>query len=179
MSELKQLEEPESLTAWATQALPLKDQLSVADARSLEIAFATKITELELGALPESKQPETIGHALQSSLEQVSTEAPILLRKPVRERNREHLKFVAAQPCLACGRTPCDAHHVKFAQPRAIGRKVSDKFTVPLCRLHHRELHHQGDERSWWQQHELEPLAVATSLWEETHAFQHDQPQLQ
>jgi ERF superfamily protein len=177
LSELKQLQEPESLTAWATRTLPLKDRLSASDARSLEIVFAAKITELELGASPDSKQPATIVHAIESSPEQVSKEVPISLRKPVRERDREHLKFVAAQPCLVCGRTPCDAHHVKFAQPRAIGRKVSDKFTVPLCRLHHRELHRQGDERPWWQRHGIEPLAVATSFWGETHASQYDQPQ--
>jgi hypothetical protein len=179
LSELNQFEELESLTAWAARALPLKNRLSVSDARSLEIAFAIRIAELELGTAPapKSKQPETIGHAIESSPEQMSKAVAILLRKPVRERDREHLKFVATQACLVCGRTPCDAHHVKFSQPRAIGRKVSDKFTVPLCRLHHRELHRQGDERPWWQQHGIEPLAVATSLWGATHAFQHEQPQ--
>ena len=40
-----------------------------------------------------------------------------------------------------CGRQPCDAHHLRFAQNRAMGRKVSDEFTVPLCRGHHREVH--------------------------------------
>jgi hypothetical protein len=40
---------------------------------------------------------------------------------------------LSAQPCLVCQQTPCDAHHLKFAQPRALGRKVSDEFTVPLC----------------------------------------------
>ena len=36
---------------------------------------------------------------------------------------------------------PTEAHHIRFAQPRALGRKVSDEYTVPVCRLHHRELH--------------------------------------
>jgi DNA recombination protein Rad52 len=85
-----------------------------------------------------------------------------------RRRNREHLKFVSAQACLICGRTPSDAHHLRFAQPRAMGRKVSDEFTVPLCRIHHRELHHAGDETAWWKRMKTEPLQVALRLWKQT-----------
>ena len=51
-----------------------------------------------------------------------------------------------------------------------MGRKVSDRFTVPVCRLHHRELHRRGDERAWWQNQEIDPLAIAASLWDGTHA---------
>jgi hypothetical protein len=79
---------------------------------------------------------------------------------------------VTAQPCLVCGRTPSDAHHLKFAEQRAIGRKVSDKFTVPICRLHHRELHRHGNERAWWQQYGIDPLNVACSLWTMTHSVE-------
>ena len=50
-----------------------------------------------------------------------------------------------------------------------MGRKVSDRFTVPICRLHHRELHRRGDERIWWKTQGIDPLPVATSLWERTH----------
>jgi hypothetical protein len=70
-------------------------------------------------------------------------------------RDRDHLKFVSTQPSLACGRSPSDAHHLKFAQQRAPGRKVSDEFTVPLCRTHHRELHQRGDELKWWHQMDI------------------------
>ena len=70
---------------------------------------------------------------------------------------------------LACGRSPSDAHHLRFAQQRALGRKVSDEFTVPLCRLHHRELHQRGDERTWWQQLKIDPLDTAQRLWRATH----------
>jgi hypothetical protein len=87
----------------------------------------------------------------------------------VRERDREHLRFVASQPCLVCGRIPSDAHHIKFAEPRAMGRKVSDQFTVPICRLHHRELHHRGNELAWWEAHAIDPLPVAATLWARTH----------
>jgi hypothetical protein len=87
------------------------------------------------------------------------------LRKPVRMRDRNHLRFVSAQPCLACGRIPSDAHHLRFAERRALGRKVSDEFTVPLCRLHHRELHRRGDELLWWQHLNVDPLDTAQRLW--------------
>jgi hypothetical protein len=51
--------------------------------------------------------------------------------EPKRLRDKAHLKFVASQPCLICGRQPSDPHHLRFAQPKAIGLKVSDEFTVP------------------------------------------------
>ena len=70
----------------------------------------------------------------------------LMIAEPKRLRDKAHLKFVAAQPCLVCGRQPADPHHLRFAQPRAIGLKVSDEFTVPLCRGHHRELHQTGNE---------------------------------
>lgn len=85
--------------------------------------------------------------------------------KPVRRRNKAHLAFVAAQPCLVCQRTPCDAHHLKFAQPKALGRKVSDEFTVPLCRVHHNDLHRHSNEPAWWANLKIAPLPIARELW--------------
>jgi hypothetical protein len=86
-----------------------------------------------------------------------------------RNRDKAHLRFVATQPCLLCERQPSDPHHLRFAQPRGLGMKVSDEFTVPLCREHHRQLHHSGNEPAWWHDMGIEPLAIAKSLWEETH----------
>ncbi len=88
------------------------------------------------------------------------------LAKTVRHRNKDHLKFVSTKPCLVCGRLPSDAHHLRFVQPRAMARKVSDEFTVPLCRAHHREAHRVPQETDWWQLHGIAPLAVAESLWQ-------------
>lgn len=85
-----------------------------------------------------------------------------------RVRNKEHLRFVASQSCLICGRSPCHAHHIKFAQPRAMGRKVSDEWAVPLCYIHHRALHDRGDEKAWWEQHKIDPIKAAGQLWLET-----------
>ena len=93
----------------------------------------------------------------------------LALPEPKRLRDKQHLRFVARQPCLVCGREPCDPHHLRFAQPRGLGQKVSDEFTVPLCRAHHRELHRAGKEADWWSRNGLEPLESARSLWTTTH----------
>jgi hypothetical protein len=85
--------------------------------------------------------------------------------EPRRIRDKEHLKFVGRQPCLICGRVPSDAHHLRFAQLRALGRKVSDEFTVPLCRGHHRELHRTGNELAFWKCAQIDAMAMANSLW--------------
>ena len=85
--------------------------------------------------------------------------------KERRIRNPEHLKFVRRQPCLVCGRRPTHAHHVRFAQARALGLKVSDEFTVPLCSVHHDAVHKTGDERTWWARRAIDPLKVAADLW--------------
>ncbi len=53
-----------------------------------------------------------------------------------------------------------------YAQPRALSRKVSDEFTVPLCRVHHRELHRQGDERAWWSKLNIDPMSIALRYWQ-------------
>jgi hypothetical protein len=88
--------------------------------------------------------------------------------KPRRSRNKDHLKFISSQPCTVCGRQPCEAHHLRYTQPRALGRRVSDEFTVPLCRVHHRELHRQGDERSWWNKLNIDPMPIALRFWQHT-----------
>ena len=93
----------------------------------------------------------------------------LTLAEPRRRRDKSHLRFVASQPCLVCGRQPSDPHHLRFAQPRALGVKVSDEFTVPLCRGHHRQLHQAGNEIAWWKSVSIEALAVARQLWERTH----------
>jgi hypothetical protein len=165
LMQLEPLDGPDAITKWAHRILPLKNQLSAADAQALESTFSAKLNHLEIGA----------GSARQNGADAAGSPEPDLVEqqvtvisKPVRERDREHLRFVASQPCLICGRTPSDPHHVKYAEQRAMSRKVSDKFTVPVCRLHHRELHRRGDERAWWANHEIEPLTTAARLWGQT-----------
>jgi hypothetical protein len=166
---LEQLVDPEALATWAQRALPLKNQLATADAQTVETAFAARLSQLS-DAADRPERDKTNGQASGSPSPEINAEGVTAIGKPVRERDRDHLRFVAARACLVCGRTPSDAHHIKFAELRAMGRKVSDRFAVPICRLHHRELHRRGNERAWWQNQGIDPLVVAASLWARTHA---------
>ena len=95
------------------------------------------------------------------------TTGSFLIPKEKRVRDPAHLAFVASQPCLICGRRPAQAHHLRFAQPRAMAMKVSDEFTVPVCNTHHDQLHRSGDERAFWARNGvLDPLKYAARLWE-------------
>jgi hypothetical protein len=168
IAELEQLVDPLALATWAYRALPLKNQLATTDAQMVETAFAARVSQLgDAEARPERDQAG--GHPGRPPSTEINAAGVVAIGKPVRERDRDHLKFVSSQPCLVCGRTPSDAHHLKFAEHRAMGRKVSDKFAVPICRLHHRELHRRGNERAWWEKHGIDPLAVAATLWAKTH----------
>lgn len=167
ISELEQLSALETLTSWALRALPIKNKLIVADAQAVEAAFYARLSQLgEFQPTTMDQNTDHDGNRLEEA--QLNEPTVTFIAKPVRERNREHLKFVASQPCLVCSRTPSDAHHIKFAEQRAMGRKVSDRFTVPVCRLHHRELHRHGDERVWWTKQGIDPLVIAAALWSET-----------
>jgi hypothetical protein len=164
VGELKKVNSVDAAAMWARRSLPAKNSLNVTDARQLENAFQARVAELELGADNAEPRLRSLGpmdeptiSLDQKGLEAVKTstvegiEKSSLARpEPRRVRDREHLKFVAGHPCLVCGRRPVDHHHLRFAQSRALGRKVSDEFTVPLCRGHHREVHRYGDEAAWW-----------------------------
>jgi DNA recombination protein Rad52 len=106
---------------------------------------------------------------VESDLRGSIDKSQLAIAEPKRLRDKVHLKFVASQPCLVCGRQPTDPHHLRFTQPRAIGLKVSDEFTVPLCRGHHRELHQAGNELAWWNNLKINALEIAMRLWEQTH----------
>ena len=105
----------------------------------------------------EPLQPEPAGEKIEKHT--------LPIGEPKRIRNRDHLRYVASQPCLVCGRSPSQAHHLRFGQSRAMGRKVSDEFTVPLCATHHHELHMRGNELEWWKDKQIEPLSIAEELW--------------
>jgi hypothetical protein len=98
----------------------------------------------------------------------------LTISEPRRLRDKAHLKFVASQPCLVCGRSPADAHHLRFTQPRAMGRKVSDEFTVPLCRTHHWDNHRFGDEQAWWGRQAIDPVETSRKLWASTRRIEEE-----
>ena len=94
----------------------------------------------------------------------------LIISESKRVRCKKHLRFVASQACLICGRVPSHAHHVRYAQSKGLSLKVSDEFTVPLCAIHHHLLHTTGKEHEWWQEHKIDPLPVAERLWRESRA---------
>jgi hypothetical protein len=167
LGELSGLQSSDEAASWANRSLPAKNTLIVADALLIEDAFRIKMAVMEEahpGEPPEATQnPNPATAATQKSS---SNGRCRIAAKTIRLRDKDHRKFVASQPCLVCGRSPADAHHLRFAQPRALGRKVSDEFTVPVCRVHHRELHRHGDEAAWWQKTKIDPLPIARRLWQ-------------
>ena len=176
-NQLNDIDSAEAAAIWARRILPARNSLCAADARQLEDAFEERLAGLN------NARPSPVGSKRKpvTSLERKgpeSTETSTIEKiepngfthaEPRRVRDREHVKFVAGHPCLICGRRPADPHHLRFAQSRALGRKVSDEFTVPLCRGHHREVHRCGDEGAWWAKVGVDPLGVANALWRDTH----------
>src|SRR5262249_719765 len=178
LSEIASLQSQESAANWAQGALAAKNRLSAGDAKLVEEAFETKLSEFlpaegaEFVNVDASESLSAIGKTDDPSAYQVGIDKSVLMvAAPRRYRNRDHLRFVMQQPCLLCGRKPSDPHHLGFTQPRALGRKVSDEFAVPLCRGHHRAVHRSRHERAWWRQAGIDPIKVARRLWKETHGI--------
>ena len=172
LSHLAEFEALDPLLAWASLILPEKNALAQEDARTIEGAFEAKIAALgsaENGEPePEIPQPAASRPRTKKQSKRASVPSRPAMPKTRRRRDKRHLEFVSSQPCLVCGRSPADAHHLRFAEHAALSRKVSDEFTVPLCRIHHRELHSRGDEKAWWAELKIEPSRVAQQLWSET-----------
>jgi hypothetical protein len=197
IAELDGLQTADDAASWAHGSLPAKNTLTSADAQQVEASFGAKITAFgniatlsdkvgpesspivqdvsetqpshhqpDHGALTDQSQP---GGQPPSVPDELHVRRRRVAAKTIRLRDKEHRRFVASQPCLVCGRAPSDPHHLRFAQPRALGRKVSDEFTVPVCRLHHREIHRHGNEAAWWSRTGIEPLTVALALWRQSH----------
>jgi hypothetical protein len=193
LEEMAEIATGDDLALWAHKALPTKNELRTEDASIVEHAFAATLEQLSIEAavidtrpttdsaaeraaeLPLSPAPNTEASGVSTSSGSDPTVsdadcAELAFGKTRRKRDKDHRAFVASKSCLVCGRRPADAHHLRFAQPRALGRKVSDEFTVPLCRIHHRELHLRSDEPAWWAQYPIDPVRIARELWERSHA---------
>jgi len=183
--------------AWAQRSLPAKNTLTAADAKMVEEQFAARLSAISPpdGTLdgsarcgtPADPSPHEPPHAVpDQSIVSGASDAATRRRAPtrakkhargdvirslgktVRLRDKDHRRFVLRQACLVCGRMPSDPHHLTFTQPRALGHRVSDEFIVPVCRVHHRELHRSGDEAAWWRKLNIDPLPVALRLWQHT-----------
>src|SRR6516165_407027 len=131
----------EDAANWAHRVMGAKNTLTVADAEQLERAFQERLLSVTSETVANSLLPRRRPSREKRRRGSVVDKSVLALSTPRRIRDRDHVKSVAKQPCLVCGRRPADAHHLRFAQSPALGRKVSDEFTVPLCRGHHREVH--------------------------------------
>jgi hypothetical protein len=194
LAEIANLPSREGATDWAQAALAAKNRLTAEDARLVADAFEQRLSAWSPtdGAVDDpSGTADAIGQtgtsdagqqaAGLSSADMIGADATSDASKPAgidksalavpaprRYRDREHLRYVARQPCLICGRKPADPHHLRHAQPRALGRKASDEFTVPLCRIHHRLVHRVGNEAAWWHDAGIDPIMAARKLWKDT-----------
>jgi ERF superfamily protein len=199
VAELSAINTADEAAVWAQRNLPVKDTLTAGDAKILEERFQARLSAISEGHVPDgttsadtldglaTHQPPRVVpdknfvSAGQADADTSHKTSPVPKKRPrsgviralgktVRLRDKDHRRFVLRQPCLVCGRVPSDPHHLTFTQPRGLGYRVSDEFTVPVCRIHHRELHRSGDEAAWWQRLNIDPIPVALRLWQHTHA---------
>jgi hypothetical protein len=190
IAEIARLQTEEEGADWVHRNMLVKNTLLPADANLVEADFRNTLAVIEsTSATLEQQLQEVPMESVAASAKmpffdskEESDALPLVPQarangnerrvkpKTIRLRDKEHCKFITTQPCLVCGRTPTEAHHIRFAQPRALGRKVSDEYTVPVCRLHHRELHRYGDEASWWAAVNIDPLPIALELWKRCRA---------
>jgi hypothetical protein len=173
VKELKEIASSDDAAIWAQRTLGAKNGLSEVDAKQVEDAFEAKLATVgdvngqslsPAYLAPRPSRQTLAGTTAADGIDKSRLTHP----EPRRFRDKEHIKFVAKQACLVCGRRPADAHHLRFAQHRALSRKVSDEFSVPLCRGHHREAHRSGDEAAWWKKVGVDPTTTARALWLET-----------
>jgi len=180
LAQLVAINSTDEAAAWARRNLSTKNTLTAGDARIVEEKFQAIVLSIGDGeGTTEPCDPLSAQNVMPADRsdaddsQKVSGKPPRksavrALGKTVRVRDKEHRKFVSRQACLVCGRTPSDPHHLTFMQPRALGHRVSDEFTVPVCRIHHRELHRYGDEAAWWGKVQIDPLPIALRLWQQT-----------
>src|SRR3984893_14308441 len=182
LTELGTITSADLATIWAQEALPAKNTLTAADAKLVEDAFEYRLSELAPSQTTEAaddaapsihvdlagaRATPAKGHGAPDQPDGIN-KSVLVLARPRRFRNREHLRYASQQACLICGRKQSDPHHLRDLQPRALGRKASDEFAVPLCRSHHRAVHRAGDERAWWKAAGIDPVKVARQLWRQT-----------
>jgi hypothetical protein len=173
--EVANIPSAELAAGWAHDALAAKNNLTASDAKLVEDAFERRLSEFPSEIASNNRSSETQAIGPQETIESADERATkdidksvLAVAAPRRYRNREHLRSVTKQPCLICGRKPSDPHHLRYLQPRALGRKASDEFAVPLCRVHHRAVHRARDERAWWQATGIDPIKIARKLWKNT-----------
>jgi ERF superfamily len=164
IQQLAAINSADEAATWAHRNLSAKNTLTAADAKLVEKRFQARLStigdreahETSDGPIPSGtpdgqgpdQPPHAVAHQIGAANAGPSHKAAMraknqsrsdpvrVLGKTVRLRDKDHRKLVLRPPCLVCGRVPSDPHHLTFTQPRALGRRVSDEFTVPVCRVH-------------------------------------------
>ena len=138
LTEIAGIPDAEQAAAWASGALSAKNRLTAADAGRVENAFERLLAATDgavnssagstIVLRPDRKASEEVDATgtTAATATDASAEAParttlssddqssgidksvLALPEPKRHRNKEHLRFVAQQACLICGRKPSD-----------------------------------------------------------------------
>jgi hypothetical protein len=184
LGEIADIGSADQAASWARGVLTAKNSLTAADAKLVEDAFEQRLLRFsgsngvgdlsgsDVVAAPSATKSRKVRTNAAAERSSGIDKSVLAVGAPRRYRNKDHLRFVAAQPCLICARKPSDPHHLRFMQPRALGRKVSDEFTVPLCRVHHRAVHRSSNEPTWWEAARIDPAKIARKLWRRTRSSQ-------
>ena len=189
IADLAQLRSLDEAADWVHKNMPAKNALTAADADLVGVAFRDRLVVIDLEISALENRPHLAGANGGTELNEQLLEsegAPSLgflegpgvgsmvPRDPPEGCERGVAgKTIRLQRALQiCG--DAGLHYLwpdaersapHSLCPRALGRKVSDEYTVPVCRLHHRELHRYGDEASWWAITSIDPLPIALELW--------------
>ena len=162
---------------WVHENLPTKNTLAVADAETVEASFRERSSRSREDSqapgyrrLLTTQAPHTCRNKAKPSA---------VRRRLLRQRQSSDTNAPLRRPCVCAARSTADSSprnpassvaarpskHITLASPH-LGRKVSDEYTVPVCRVHHRDLYGYGDEASWWVGIGIDPLPIALELWQ-------------
>lgn len=104
-------------------------------------------------------------------MSRVSSTRPADPKTAPRVKAPGHLARVAQLGCLVCNRRGCQCHHLlrPWDGTRGTGRRAGDHNAIPLCPMHHRQLHKRGDEDAFFEEVTGSPdtgRVCAKNLWE-------------
>lgn len=154
----------------ARRSLKLKDEGFKSVYRESDIVPsvpASSILAQRVTTLPPKSAPPESSPVLPKPVVDVlvDSEAPATFfarPKRIRWESPHFLAWVKTQPCICCGQPADDAHHLIGWGQGGIGTKAHDIFTIPLCRKHHRQLHH--DPLSFEREYGTQPALIIKLL---------------
>src|SRR5262249_20200170 len=128
-AEIRDISSADEAANWAHRVMGAKNCLTVGDAEHVERAFQERLVSIPNQAaapsIPNAERPLRRPGRKARRRRSLIDKSVLALPAPGRIREGEHVRSVAKQPCLVCGRRPADAHHLRFAQSPALGSKVS------------------------------------------------------